>query len=219
MNKGKLIVIEGLDGSGKSTQVAKLVNNMMENNIPVYQTREASDGPIGNIIRSEYLSGKRKVDERLINMLYAADRLDHITNEDNGMLKYINNGINVVCDRYYLSSFAYDTYSYVNDDYEHVIKLTDIMCRNDVNIKLLKPDITIFIDISPDIAIKRLSNRNENLSIYEKLDKLSMISLSYLKTINILRNTLNENIVTVNGNQPIDDIANKIWNYVKCIFN
>jgi len=113
MERGKFIVIEGIDGSGKTTQVKKIEKLLTHNDFHVHVTRECTDNPIGKLLRNLYLSGKRKCDERVINMLYAADRLDHITNEEDGMLNILNEGIHVLSDRYYLSSLAYDTYHYI----------------------------------------------------------------------------------------------------------
>ena len=99
MKRGKFIVFEGIEGSGKSTQTKMLSDYFKSNNIWVHQTREASDGPIGKMLRETYLSGKRKVDTRIINLLYVPDRLDHITNEEDGILSILESGINVISDR------------------------------------------------------------------------------------------------------------------------
>lgn len=154
MKKGKFIVIEGIDGSGKTTQVNMIKDMFERSNIPVHVTRECTDNPIGLLLRNLYLPGKRKCDERVINMLYAADRLDHITNEENGMLPMINNRITVVSDRYYLSSMAYDTYRYVDEYQSYLEALNDITNRNKVNMDLLTPDVTIYIDTPHEVALK-----------------------------------------------------------------
>ena len=91
-SKGKFIVFEGIDGSGKSTQINFLVNKLKEAGISYYTTAEPSDGPIGVMIR-QILTGERKMDNKVIAALFAADRLDHILNEENGILNKIENGI------------------------------------------------------------------------------------------------------------------------------
>ena len=144
MERGKFIVIEGIDGSGKTTQVKKIEKLLTHNDFHVHVTRECTDNSIGKLLRNLYLPGKRKCDERVINMLYAADRLDHITNEEDGMLNILNEGIHVLSDRYYLSSLAYDTYQYIGTD-KYQPALLDIVYRNKVNMDLLRPDVTIYI--------------------------------------------------------------------------
>jgi len=217
MKLGKFIVIEGMDGAGKSTQVKLLHEKMKENGVNIYVTREASDGPIGKLLRSEYLSGKRQCDEHVLNYLYAADRLDHISNKEDGMLKYIEEGTNVLCDRYYLSSLAYDTYMHWGTK-EYSKQMNDIINRNMLNIQLLSPDLTIFIDLPVEVCLERLQRNRDELSIYETKDKLEKIKLSYMESINILQNQYDHNICIIDGNRSIDEISYLIWEKVKELF-
>ena len=105
--KGKFIVFEGCDGSGKSTQLKLLASYLESKGEEVYLTREPTDSPFGSLIHS-CLTGRIVTDEHTIAALFAADRLDHIHNALNGILRKLEEGVTVLCDRFYLSSFAYN---------------------------------------------------------------------------------------------------------------
>ena len=169
--KGKFIVLEGIDGCGKSTQSKMLFDKMQEFEIPSYLTSECSHGPVGQLIRSDYLSGKRKADPQLMQLLFAADRLDHITNQEDGMLNQINSGTNVICDRYYLSSLAYHASDYIGT-ISYMDSMNFIIGANKINRNKMTPDITIFIQMDPGEAIKRLNNRTGIKEIYEDIETL-----------------------------------------------
>lgn len=210
----KFIVIEGIDGAGKSTQIKMLQDVLDKQDRQCYFTREATDGPIGSILRNTYLSGNRKCDERVINILYAADRLDHITNETDGILQYLINGFDVFSDRYYLSSMAYNNYMMLPD----VDKLTDGIYNttdmNYVNMDLLKPDLTIYIDLDPKNAMSRLKSRDDDQSIYETEEKLQKIHEAYDIAIDILWNEFDEKIIRVDGNRSAEEIHQDILKIV-----
>lgn len=221
MKKGKFIALEGIDGSGKSTQIKLLDERLKGTNIPYHITRECSDGPIGKLIRSQYLSGNRKVDERVLNVLFTADRLDHITNEIDGIMKFINNGINVICDRFYLSSLAYDTYMYIKNETQYQEKLMDIFKRNSIIRELIIPDITIYIEVPTSMALSRIHEGRElsSISIYEDLEKLDKISASYKRCIKFLKESENENIKIISGNDSIYKVNEQIWNEINDILS
>ena len=106
MAKGKFIVFEGIDGSGKSTQIKLLYKYLTSKGVPCYTTFEPTDSPFGSLIR-QCLSGRIETDDKTIAGLFVADRLDHLYNAKCGLIEKINSGITVLCDRYYLSSYAY----------------------------------------------------------------------------------------------------------------
>ena len=106
MEKGKFIVLEGIDGSGKSSQTAPLVKHIEALGVPCRETREPTDGPVGSLIR-QIFTGRVTADNRVIAALYAADRIDHLVNEVDGLLAAVDQGVTVVSDRYYFSSYAY----------------------------------------------------------------------------------------------------------------
>jgi thymidylate kinase len=109
--RGKLICLEGIDGSGKSTVASRVVNELVRNcNTAAVLTREPTNGPIGKLIR-EYLDGTRTAhDPYTIQMLMRADRLEHIADAGIGIRKMLDAGTHVICDRFMLSSVVYATY-------------------------------------------------------------------------------------------------------------
>lgn len=208
--RGKFIVIEGIDGVGKTTQMAMIKARL---DVPAYFTREATDGPIGKVLRYTYLAGLRKCDERVINLIYAADRFDHITNEEDGMLKYLNQGFHVFSDRYYLSSMAYNTYMMpTEDEVKEMIEHTILMNR--YTMETLRPDLTIYIDLDPEVAVQRMSAGREEASVYETAEKLGKIYRAYQLSIDILRERFNDNIVVIDGNRSVNEIHDEIMGLV-----
>src|SRR5689334_6147248 len=147
MKKNLFIALEGLDGSGKSTQVKLLSDKLKKAGHAVYSTFEPTDSPIGSIIRNIF-KHRIKADERTIAALFVADRLDHLTNETNGVLKKIEEGYTVITDRYYFSSYAYHGVH---------LPLDWIIESNSLSAGLLRPDLNIYIDINPETGMNRLS--------------------------------------------------------------
>ena len=167
--RGKFIVFEGTDGSGKSTQLKALVKYLSDKGVNTFVTREPTDSPFGAVLRS-CLVKRIDTDEFTIAAMFAADRLDHIQNPVNGILKKLNEGVNVFCDRYYFSSFAYNG-GFVPLDW--VVEL------NRPARELLKPDLTVYIDITAEDAMNRVARRGET-ERYETVEKQKLIRENYL---------------------------------------
>lgn len=169
-NRGKFIVFEGTDGSGKSTHLKLLSKYFKEKGIPCYLTCEPTDSPFGALLRS-CLHGRIEADEHTIAAMFAADRLDHIKNGVNGILKKLDEGTTVLCDRFYLSSFAYNG---GQTDLDWVISI------NEPAMKALRPDLTIFLDLSAEEGMERVLRRGE-LDRYESLEKQRKIRERYFE--------------------------------------
>lgn len=181
--RGKFIVFEGTDGSGKSTQLKTLVRSLNERGVATYVTREPTDSPFGAVLRS-CLTGRIETDEHTIAAMFAADRLDHIHNPVNGILKKLDEGVTVFCDRYYLSSFAYNG-GFVPLDW--VVEL------NAPARAALKPNLTVFIDIETETAMNRVARRGET-DRYETLERQKAIRNNYLE---LFKRFPDENVVIV----------------------
>ena len=149
VNKGKFIAFEGIDGSGKSTQIQLLSNKLRELGIYCYTTMEPTDSPIGSLIH-QIMTGRIKTDNRVIAGLFVADRLDHLLNDVDGVLPRILEGTTVITDRYYFSSYAYHS---IDMPMDWVIQ------ANAQSKEILQPTITIFIDVDPDTAIERIAKK------------------------------------------------------------
>ena len=85
MNKrGHFFVFEGIDGSGKTTQIHLLQKRIEQQGVRCMETKEPTDGPIGSLLR-QCLTGRMNIDEYSISAMFAADRLDHLQNETDGL--------------------------------------------------------------------------------------------------------------------------------------
>ena len=162
MEKGKFIVLEGIDGSGKSSQIAPLVRRLEALGIPCRADREPTDRPVGRLIR-QALRGETTLDPRVIAALYAADRLDHLVNGENGLCAAVDSGITVVSDRYYFSSYAYHS---VDVDMDWVIG------ANSLSAELIRPTLTVFLDVSVEEAMERIRANRDREELFEREDRL-----------------------------------------------
>ena len=204
-NKGRFIVFEGIDGSGKSTQIKNISKRLEILGNKIYSTFEPTDGPIGLLIR-QMLSGKVATDQRTIASLFAADRTDHLVNQENGVCLKVDQGEMVLCDRYYFSSYAYHA-QYI--DMEWVIH------ANSLNADILRPDVTIFIDVDPDICFERIKLSRSNFDMYEKIDVMKKVRANYFQAFDVLKDL--EKIIIIDGNTTMERVEDKIFNEVKKI--
>lgn len=203
--KGRFIVFEGIDGSGKSTQIRLLSERLRKEDISCYTTMEPTDSPIGSMIH-QIMIGRMKTDNKVIAALFAADRLDHLLNDVNGLVSKIEEGTTVISDRYYLSSYAYHS---VDMPMEQVIAL------NAPSRDLLKPDIHIFIDVDPDTAVQRIAVNRQHTELFEKKSRLARTRECYLEAIEKLKE---EHIVIIDGTQSVEKIAEEVWESVRRFF-
>ena len=162
VKKGKFIAFEGIDGSGKSTQIRLLANKLKEIGVYCYTTMEPTDSPIGSLIH-QIMTGRIKTDNKVIAGLFVADRLDHLLNDVNGVLSKIMEGTTVITDRYYFSSYAYHS---VDMPMDWVIQ------ANAQSKELLQPTVTIFIDVNPDNAVERIAKNRFHQELFEKKSRL-----------------------------------------------
>src|ERR1700710_1612537 len=165
MKKNLFIAFEGIDGSGKSTQVKLLTQKLEAAGLKVYTTCEPTDSPIGKIIR-DIFSHRLEADHRTIAGLFVADRLDHLLNKTNGILRKLEEGYTVITDRYYFSSYAYQS---------PYMDLNWVIEANSLSAQLLRPDLNIYIDISPEISIERINKGRTSVELYETVGNLKNV--------------------------------------------
>ncbi len=206
MERGKFIVFEGIDGSGKSTQAKKLKEYLENLGKECVFTFEPTYGKIGDFLH-KILSGSEKADPRVIAALFAADRLDHILNQADGIKKQLDDGKYVICDRYYLSSFAYQGCE---------VSLDWVIQLNREARAELKPDITILVDIPPEVSLERIKKGRESFEIYENLQRLTSVRENYLALCEKFGRE--ENLFIADGNRDADLIFEEIKNAVSKIF-
>lgn len=207
MNTNFFIAIEGIDGSGKSTQVKLLQKLLANSGLKVQHEFEPTDSNIGRLIRNIF-SGKEPGNQYTIAALFAADRLDHILNSHNGLKKKISEGYAIICDRFYLSSYAYHSV--------HVPMDWVIDC-NKMAVQLLKPHLHIFIDVPPQLCMQRLQQSRPQLEMYETLTNLQAVYDMYKLAIEKLKHQ--ENIFVVDGTLATDQISKLIFEELKRQFN
>ena len=202
MKKNFFIAFEGLDGSGKSTQVKLLAEKLKEQGLKIYTTAEPTNSRIGHIIK-DIFKHKMEADDRTIAALYAADRLDHLTNKTDGILKKLEEGHTVITDRYYFSSYAYHG---THMDIHWVIN------ANSLSAELLRPDLNIYIDISAEESMKRLNKGRDSIELYESIENLKKVREKYFEAFDLQKGK--EKISVIDGNRSEKEISNDIWKEV-----
>ena len=204
--RGRFLAFEGIDGSGKTTQLKRLVKRLNDMGQRCYETREPTDGPIGSMIR-QALTGRIQLDNRAMAALFAADRVDHLTNGSNGLLPMLDRGIHVVTDRYYFSSYAYHA---VDMDMDWVIQ------ANAQAAALLRPTATLFIDVSPEVSLERISKNRFHTELYEEQGRLTRTRALFYEAFERQKDC--ENVIIVDGNLDEDSLEAAIWEKVKGFF-
>lgn len=151
MTKGLFITLEGADGSGKTTQMDKIVEYFEAQKIPYIVTREPGSTKLGKKVREILLNHDGLVDSTCEMFLYLADRAQHIGTVVNPAL---SEGKIVLCDRHTDSTVAYQGYAR-GLDIEQINHLNSIATQG------RKPDLTLLFDVDTDVAMTRVVNRAE----------------------------------------------------------
>jgi len=153
MQRGKFITFEGCDGCGKSTQLRMLSEFLKKSGIPHIFTREPGGGKISESIREILLNGKNtEMTDECEALLYAAARAQHLREIVEPALEA---GKLVICDRYVDSSLAYQAYA-------RGLGVDFVKKINAFALEQYLPDLTVFIDLSPEDAFKRKNGADEN---------------------------------------------------------
>jgi dTMP kinase len=201
---GKFIVFEGLDGSGKSTQIRLLEQRLTAEGRRVHCTAEPTPSALGGLIRDS-LSGNypRRVEE--LAALFLADRIAHNVDPVRGFGRLLDAGEDVISDRYYHSSFAYQGSE------------TDLDWVMDMHLRcpaIRRPDLTIFLDMEPAAAVERICRGRDNLEIYENERKLAETREKYYRVIELLR-ARGESIRIVDAARDAETVAEEIYAIVR----
>lgn len=206
MSKGKLIVFEGLDGSGKGTQIALLEKEMKKRGRKVYVTAEPTSSSTGGMIR-DALGGFVRRDAFELSALFLADRIFHNANTKNGIRLYLENGTDVICDRYYYSSFAYQG---IDADLDWVMDM-NLNCS-----EIIKPDLCIFLDADIESCDERIEQNRMDREIYENKETQRRIRKRFFEVFERLRDA--ENIKIVDASRSIPEVSAdiiKIYDSIK----
>ncbi len=194
MRRGKFITFEGCDGCGKSTQLKLLSNYLTEQNIPHIFTREPGGGQISEQIRAILLSGKNmEMTDECEALLYAAARVQHLYDRVEPALK---EGKLVICDRYVDSSLAYQAYA-------RGLGVDFVKKINAFALEKYLPDLTVFIDLTPEAAFARKKGADEN-------DRMELAGMEFHKRVYGGYKTLEkenpDRFIAVDGNKTPDGI-------------
>jgi dTMP kinase len=194
----RFVVIEGLDGAGTTTQCAALARELRAKGRKVVTTREPSDGPIGKMIRQALTrqlglseAGKQPLTPETLALMFAADRVDHVAREIEPALK---SGAVVLSDRYLLSSLAYQG------------SQLPIGWVEEINAKARVPDLTLFLEIDPELGAQRRSVRGGKRELYETRAIQRRTAKQYLAAI-ALRRKAGEKIVVIDGGASVAEVT------------
>lgn len=200
------IAFEGIDGSGKSTQVKRLVARLEAEGHRVHSTLEPTNYRIGSMLR-RILTGQETADEHTIAALFLADRLDHIHHPDYGLLARRAAGEVVVCDRYYYSSYAYHS-QFMDMDW--------VIEANSLAADALRPDRVLFLDLTAEQSMARILANRQQIEHYERLETLQVVRSNYLRAIE--KEGKKDGVVVIPADRSADEIATEIWDQVKVLF-
>lgn len=148
--RGRLIVFEGIEGAGKSTQIARLLSWLEQQKVPARGIREPGTSAVGNSIRSLLLDPAHDVDARTETLLFLAARAQLVARELRDLLEAVPL---VVCDRFMLSTYAYQGEG-------RQLGVESIRTLNSFAVNGLVPDATVLLDVDPGLGLARAANRS-----------------------------------------------------------
>lgn len=185
------IVLEGIDGSGTTSQSQALTRCLEQRGHRVLQTREPSGGVIGRLIRDKLAVSADPIDRAALALLFAADRIDHLTREIEPALA---RGEVVICDRYVLSSWAYQSLDAPLD------------WVREINARARWPDLTLYLDVDAAQAMRRVHGRQaagaSTPEFFEVPELQHRLASAYRK---LARE--DDSIVVVDGRAPFDEVT------------
>ncbi|MCL2792613.1 MAG: dTMP kinase [Spirochaetaceae bacterium] len=189
----KFIVLEGLDGSGTTTQLKMLKQSFDKKKIDSFFTMEPTDGVIGKVIR-DALRKKIVLDSKTLALLFTADRNEHIYGKE-GIMEQLENNKWVICDRYFFSSIAYQSLAC---DRNWVVDINNFPL----------PEYLFFLTTSPNECQKRMENRDEK-ELFEDIKLQESILDNYNYGINIFKKS-GMKVFYIDGEESAEVINEKI---------
>lgn len=191
--KGRFIVFEGIDGAGKTTQIERLAARLRAEGRKVTVTAEPTVSVSGGMLR-DALGGLQKRTACEMAAMFVLDRVFHNVNPD-GICAMIDAGYDVICDRYYYSSMAYQG------------SQTDFAWVRDMNLncpEIRRPDLCIFLDLSPEESLARIGRERTHTEIYEKKEILEAVRRQFLHVFEELDDRVT--VIDTTG-RSIDEVA------------
>ncbi len=193
------IVFEGIDGAGKTTQINLLADRLRAAGLDPVVTAEPTGMETGKAIR-RVLSGAVPKTPTQVAAMFVQDRIDHNVDPEQGIEAMLAADKAVICDRYYYSSLAYQG------------SLTDfdwVMAANCSCPEIRRPDLCIFLDLSPEESMKRITKGRTSTEIYEKAETLAKFRARYLDVFDKL-SARGEKIEIIDASGTIEQAAEAI---------
>ena len=184
-------LIEGLDGSGKTTHAYRLVQNLQTKGFDAVYTTEPSEGEIGKFIRSSVLQGKKRLPRVVEALLFAVDRVEHLEKMVKPALK---EGKIVISDRCVYSSLAYQGAAGL-----------DLEWIEEINRMALPPDLAIYIDVPPEVVVERIRRKK---SVMERLETQRRVKEVYMKFVD------NGKLISIDGDRKKIEVEQNILNLI-----
>ncbi|MBK9031870.1 MAG: dTMP kinase [Myxococcales bacterium] len=194
----KLVVLEGLDGAGTTTQARLLAQALTERGRAVHVTRQPSDGPIGTLLRAMLTGGHaiegEEIDQRTFGLLFAADRMDHVQRE---VAPALAAGTIVISDRWYHSSLAYQGTG--------AARAWIAACNQHAR----SPDLTVFLRVRAEVAAARRAAAGRTEELFEKLEMQRQVAEGYDEVMAKLTFG-RERIEIIDGEAPLEHVTAEI---------
>lgn len=197
---GVFVVFEGIDGAGTTTQADRYARWLREKRRLAHVTREPSSGPMGSLLRLALThrvtlpAGHR---DAILALLFAADRLDHVQAE---IAPHLRDGYVVISDRYDLSSIIYQSIGAE----EGPERASLVAWIRECNRHARRPDVTVVLDVSADVAAQRRRIRGGASELFEEAELQSRLAQAYLKAEWYLPG---DRIVHVDGDADADTVT------------
>lgn len=195
------VVFEGIDGAGTTTQAERYAAHLRKQRRLVHVTREPSTGPVGSLIRQVLtqrvvLPGASQAE--IMALLFAADRLDHVESE---IAPFLRDGYVVLSDRYDLSSLSYQSTSASMEDTDPQNVVDWIRT---LNREARRPDVTVVLDVSPEIAAARRRARGGAAELFDDPDLQARLAEAYRNAEALVPG---DRVLHVDGNRTPDEVA------------
>ena len=202
---GIFITIEGPEGSGKTTVAKNVVEKLISEGYKVLYTREPGGVGIAEKIRDIILDvNNTNLDPRSEALLYAASRRQHLVEK---VIPALENGYVVICDRFVDSSLAYQGYA-------RNIGIDEIYDINVFAINNRWPDITILLDIDPEVGLARIMQNRQN-----EVNRLDLEGMSFHSNVHkgyqIIKEKYSDRMTLVDGNRTKEEVFADVYNIIK----
>jgi dTMP kinase len=194
--KGRFITVEGGDGAGKSTVIARLYDELRARGRDVILTREPGGIEIAEKIRSIILNPEHvTMDKRTEALLYAAARRQHLAER---VLPALAAGKLVLCDRFIDSSLAYQGYA-------RGLGIDEVFAINRFAVEDCMPDLTLFFDVRPEVGLARI-----NATKGREVNRLDMEDLRFHEKVRegyrLVMERFPDRFVVIDAEQPMDRV-------------